>query len=352
MKLEDAAGILADPWLQAPFRTAEAHLEGQSIEAKIVVEVPEHMTGDAQEQYLRGAEIYSRDGHCSTCHQPDGLGLMAGGFPPLAESPWVTEDEDRLIKLTLNGLLGPMEFQGRQYPGLVPMTPFGGMLKDEELADVLTYVRNSFDNRADPISASKIAEVRVATQSKVGFYSPEELEGGAASTSRAFVKFWELADLEDAFATPLRGRDFERGREMFEVASCVTCHNMQGEGANLGADLSRAGTDYPGAELLRHILEPSLEIRDEHRVHAFELDDESIYFGQIVERDGEGITIAESLHKPDETVWLGLDEIVETTPLDVSPMPSGLLVILSREEILDLVAYIAANGDEGNTAFD
>ena len=68
-----------------PFRTAEAHLKGQTIEEKVVIagaRAPRRAL--LREQYLRGAEIYSRDGHCSTCHQPDGLGLQAGGFPPLA----------------------------------------------------------------------------------------------------------------------------------------------------------------------------------------------------------------------------------------------------------------------------
>jgi len=351
VKLEDGAGILADPWLRAPFRTAEAHLKGQTIEEKVVIVVPPHLAEPAREQYVRGAEIYSRDGHCSTCHQPDGLGLQAGGFPPLAESPWVTEDLDRLIKITLNGLLGPMEVLGKPYPGLVPMTPFGGMLNNQELADVITYVRNSFGNQASPVTAQKIEEVRVANQAKVGFYSPDELAGGEATVSRAFVKFWELADFGDAFGAPLRGRNFERGREMFEAASCAACHNMEGRGGNVGADLSQAGTDYPGAELLQHILDPSLLIREEHRLQAFELDDESVYYGLIVERDDESVTIAEKLQEPDVTVQLFHEEIVKQTPLDLSPMPTGLLVTLTRDEVLDLVAYIAANGDESNAAF-
>ncbi len=132
---------------------------------------------------MRGAEIYGREGHCSTCHQPDGLGLQASGFPPLAKSPWVTEDEERLIKLTLNGLLGPMEVLGQPYPGLVPMTPFGGMLDDEEIADVLTFVRNAFGNQSAPVTPERVKEMRVATQSKVGFYTPAELQGAFPASS-------------------------------------------------------------------------------------------------------------------------------------------------------------------------
>ncbi|MDZ7690810.1 MAG: cytochrome c [Balneolaceae bacterium] len=64
---------------------------------------------------------------------------------------------------------------GEQYPGQVPMTPFGGMLNDEEVAAVLTYVRNAFGNEASPISPEKVKEVRASVQDKSGFYSPEEL---------------------------------------------------------------------------------------------------------------------------------------------------------------------------------
>ena len=80
---------------------------------------------------------------CGTCHQHDGNGLTAAGFPPLAGTKWVLGDEERLIKLTLKGLMGPIEVKGKKYPGLVPMTPFEGMLKDDEIAAV-SYLCEKF----------------------------------------------------------------------------------------------------------------------------------------------------------------------------------------------------------------
>lgn len=176
-KISDGGGSspVKDDWLKAPYRTAVAHLKNQTIVEKDTLVIPKHLTGQAKQQYVKGAEIYAREGFCSTCHQPDGNGLASAQFPPLTDSRWVLENEDRLIKLTLNGLLGPIEVKGKQYPGLVPMTPFGGMLKDDEIAAVLTYVRNSFGNKASPISAEQVKRVRDATKGRVGFYSPEEL---------------------------------------------------------------------------------------------------------------------------------------------------------------------------------
>ena len=124
---------------------------------------------------MKGKAIYSREGYCNTCHQPDGAGLSPSGFPPLANTPWVTGNEERLIKLTLKGLQGPIEVLGQKYGGQVPMTPFAGLLNDDEVAAVLTYVRNSFGNRASVISPDQVKKVREATNNKSGFYSPDEL---------------------------------------------------------------------------------------------------------------------------------------------------------------------------------
>ncbi len=112
--------------------------------------------------------------HCATCHQPDGQGLPAAMFPPLAEAKWVNGNEYRLIKLTLHGLLGPIEVKGKKYPGQVPMTAFK-QLPDEEIAAVLTYVRNTFGNKAPMVTPAKVKEVREATKSQAGFIAPADL---------------------------------------------------------------------------------------------------------------------------------------------------------------------------------
>jgi hypothetical protein len=75
----------------------------------------------------------------------------------------------------MKGLYGPIEVNGKQYPGQVPMTPYAGMLKDDEMAAVLTYVRNSFGNKAPAVSPDKVKAIRAAIKDKTGFYTPEEL---------------------------------------------------------------------------------------------------------------------------------------------------------------------------------
>ena len=145
--------------------------------AKVVVNVPAHLTGDAARLYTLGASVFARDGHCATCHQPTGAGL-ATVYPPLDGSPWATGNQERLIKLALNGLWGPIEVKGKTYDpakGIPPMTPFRFLLDDEELAAVLTYVRNSWSNKADPVLPATVGKVREATKDRSIFWKPAEL---------------------------------------------------------------------------------------------------------------------------------------------------------------------------------
>ena len=121
-------------------------------------------------------EVFNRDAHCSTCHQPNGLGLP-NIYPPLTDPDWIDNDE-RLIKIALKGLWGPIEVGGKAYDptkGVPPMMGFAGLLNDEELAAVLSYVRQSFGNDGKFVSPEKVGEVRAATADRVNFYMVDEI---------------------------------------------------------------------------------------------------------------------------------------------------------------------------------
>ncbi len=166
-----------DLWIEPALKTATAHLEGKELDEDPGEKMPKPtapLKGKALELYKKGHEVYSREGHCATCHQPDGEGLAAAMFPPLSQTKWVNGPEERLIKLTLHGLHGPIEVKGKKYPGQVPMMAFK-QLSDDEIAAVLTYVRNTFGNKAPMVTPDKVKEVREATKSKQGFYSPADL---------------------------------------------------------------------------------------------------------------------------------------------------------------------------------
>ncbi len=173
--LDEAAKHPLDEWMADAYETARAHLEGRSVNEKREEEIVTDLKGKARELFIKGKEIYSRDGYCMTCHQPDGGGLSASGFPPLSGTHWVQGNEERLIKAVLKGLQGPIEVKNVQYGGQVPMTPFEGLLNDEEVAAVLTYVRNSFGNKASAIDPETVKRVRATVKNKKDFYKPAEL---------------------------------------------------------------------------------------------------------------------------------------------------------------------------------
>jgi len=173
--IEAAGKLPLDNWMIKPYEAALAHINGHNLGEAPEGETKTHLKGAAKELFVKGEGIYKREGFCITCHQPDGKGLSASQFPPLANATWVIGNEERLIKLTLKGMMGPIEVLGKKYPGQVPMTPFGGMLKDDEIASVLTYVRNSFGNKASAISPETVKIVREQIKAKEGFYSSEEL---------------------------------------------------------------------------------------------------------------------------------------------------------------------------------
>ncbi|MEM1326359.1 MAG: PVC-type heme-binding CxxCH protein [Bacteroidota bacterium] len=164
-----------DEWIQPVLATAYAHINGMALEEKEEQELVTDLEGEALALYTKGAAVYKKDGSCITCHQANGGGLDASQFPPLAGTDWVLGNEERLIKIVLNGLYGPIEVLGKKYPGQVPMTAYGNMLNDEEIAAVLTYVRNSFGNEASVITPDQVTKVRDETADKSGFYTPEEL---------------------------------------------------------------------------------------------------------------------------------------------------------------------------------
>jgi mono/diheme cytochrome c family protein len=103
-----------------------------------------------------GQNIYEQ--YCLSCHQADGTGVP-GLNPPLKQSDWVTGDKTRLINVILNGLQEEIEINGETYNNVMPAHDF---LSDKEISDVLTFIRSSFSNKADPITVEEVKKVRTA----------------------------------------------------------------------------------------------------------------------------------------------------------------------------------------------
>src|SRR5690554_6790248 len=93
---------------------------------------------------------------CVACHMADGSGIPSM-YPPLIKTDMVLNDKDKLIEITLNGLSGKIEVNGKIYNNIMPPHSH---LSDKQIADVLTYVRKSFGNNASEVSVEEVQKVR------------------------------------------------------------------------------------------------------------------------------------------------------------------------------------------------
>ena len=118
-----------------------------------------------------GEEVYMT--RCLSCHQMTGEGVP-GVFPPLNGTDYVTGDKGRLIRLILNGMSGELTINGTTYGGMMP--PWGAFLDDQQVADVLTYIRTSFGNEAPAVTPEEVAKVRAIVAERKETWTAAELE--------------------------------------------------------------------------------------------------------------------------------------------------------------------------------
>jgi putative heme-binding domain-containing protein len=164
-------------------------------------------------------------------------------------------------------------------------------------------------------------------------------------------KEWKLDDLMPALAELEHGRSFKNGKQMFQVASCVACHRLNNEGTAIGPDLAQLDPKLTPAEILRDIVEPSSKINDKFQTNLFELSSGKTLTGVVLEETPDRIKVIENPLAQTPPVILNRGDILDRAKSPASIMPKGLLDKLTREEVLDLLAYVIARGDARNKAF-
>ncbi|MEI6712734.1 MAG: PVC-type heme-binding CxxCH protein [Verrucomicrobiota bacterium] len=167
--LPEGKGVLEkDPLLMAKLRVSPETSYGPT---------DKKLSKEDMHLYNIGKEVFNREAHCVTCHQPDGNGVK-GTYPALAKSEWLAGDQDRAIKVVLKGLYGALDFHGEKFgpeKGTPPMMGFAPLLKDDEVAGVLTYVNQSFGNNLPSVKAEQVKKIRAETESRTNFYMVEEI---------------------------------------------------------------------------------------------------------------------------------------------------------------------------------
>ncbi len=163
------------------------------------------------------------------------------------------------------------------------------------------------------------------------------------TAARQLVKEWTMADLEPALTNP-GARDAARGQRLYSEAGCAQCHRLGHEGGFVGPDLTAVSSRFDRRALLESIVEPSRVIAENYRSVTVTLKSGAIHDGRIVGEDAKSLTLAINPVDPDQRRKLTKADIAAQRVSEVSPMSGGLLDTLTREEILDLLAWIEVGG--------
>ena len=174
---------------------------------------------------------------------------------------------------------------------------------------------------------------------------------------RQFVRKWSTQDILNAINDLESGRDFQSGRKLFTQVSCVACHAMKGTGGKLAPDLfglqeklAEQKTDV--AKIVESLTEPSKEIEAKYRTQIIATLDGKLYSGVIVEQNDKVLKLSDNPLKEDGgVIEISKDSIDEQDESKVSIMPEGLLNTMTRDEILDLIAYIISGANPEHPAF-
>ncbi len=177
----------------------------------------------------------------------------------------------------------------------------------------------------------------------------QPLEDGLVQ-DRPIVERWKMDMLADTLATAELGRSFENGQRALLAANCLKCHRIGSAGGQIGPDLSAVGRRFDTRTILESILEPSRVMDPKYRHTAYVLTTGKVVTGRPVGVSKSKITV-ETDPLRQTTVEIIRSDIEEAVPATVSPMPSGLADVLTREELFDLLAYLKAGGDPDAPVF-
>jgi nitrite reductase (NO-forming)/hydroxylamine reductase len=206
----------------------------QQPDPAVAVHAAEAATVSLEERLARGGKLYAT--HCVACHQAEGQGLK-GAFPPLAGSDYLQQGGMVAVEAVVKGLSGPITVNGVEYNAVMPAL---GYLSDSDVADVVSFVLNSWGNPGGEIAAGEVA-VKPADHP---VSSTGELAYSGAPTAMTGEESRRLIDSE---GPPMTNAEFQIATEVY-FQRCAGCHGVLRKGATgkpLTIDITREkGTDY------------------------------------------------------------------------------------------------------------
>jgi putative heme-binding domain-containing protein len=196
-----------------------------------------------------------------------------------------------------------------------------------------------------------IATLSPAEKDKLAsFISRPALPLAAASApQRAFVREWKVEEILPSLDQDIKNRNFEKGRQTFAAAQCAACHKLGSEGGSVGPDLTALTSRFTRRDILESMVEPSKVVSEQYQnMVVFKKDGDDITGRVVEDTDKKLVLVTNPLTQ--ERVEVRKSDVKDMAPSKVSPMPEGLLNTFTKDEILDLLAYIESNGRQERAA--
>lgn len=162
---------------------------------------------------------------------------------------------------------------------------------------------------------------------------------------------WKTEDATALFKDGWGIRDFSKGQNLYKATLCDKCHTLQGEGGNIGPDLTRLGTRFDIKGIVEAIIEPNLSISDQYAATHLQLKNGETRVGKIINEDAQYISLSQNPFTPTITMKIPKKDVVSRQISTVSMMLPGLINGLNEEEVRDLVAFLMAGGDPNHSVY-
>ena len=159
-----------------------------------------------------------------------------------------------------------------------------------------------------------------------------------------------MEDLQGALEEVGKDRNFERGKEVYEAAQCILCHKFGQEGGSIGNELTAVSSRFARKDILESIVDPSKVVSEQFAATLIKTLSGQIVDGRVVEETADKVVVQPNQLLP-EKIEIKKSNIDKRQVSKVSPMPPSLVNNFSKEEILDLLAYIESGGKKDAPAF-
>ncbi len=208
--------------------------------------------------------------------------------------------------------------------------------------------QNLLKNALKEVKAS-MTRTELAALGDIG--EPKPATPKPAAEPRKFVREWKTADLQPLLAQTGRGRDFARGKALYEGVQCALCHKFGDQGGAVGPDLTALATRFKRQDILESITEPSKVVSEQYMQTILTLADGRVVAGRVGEETADKVVVLTNPFDAAVTTTLKKTDIKGRELSKVSLMPPGLLNTCSQEEVLDLLAYLESMGDPKHPNF-